>query len=135
MWLNRIAWMVLALGWSIALPALPARDNDSVGEPQRPESPQPEADSLSEMLREAILDNLRGEYEESDDWGNMKTVERYRIKGKGLDLRLEKRAKEVKHGLWKQYRVTIVDPSQNLHARVANLRYSGPGAGAIGTWR
>ena len=71
--------------------------------------------TLAEVLRAALAESLTGPYEGSDDWGQTKkVVSGYKIKGKPLDWRLQKRTKEVKHGRWQKYSVALVDPQQNL---------------------
>ncbi len=84
--------------------------------------------SLSDLARRILLDNLPKEIAGDNDWGQQRQV----TSGLKLDrdngrLRLQKRTKEVNDGLWTNYRVTLVDPAQNLHVRLAGLRRVGAG--------
>lgn len=84
--------------------------------------------SLSELVRHAILDNLPREFDGENDWGQQREVASgLKFKTGGGKLRIEKRTKAVNDGLWTNYHVTLVDPAQNLRVRVANLRRVAPG--------
>jgi len=84
--------------------------------------------SLSEMVRRTVLDNLPREFSGNSDWGSKREVPSgLKFKTEGGRLRIEKRTKEVNDGLWTQYKVSLVDPRQNFRVRVAQLRRSGPG--------
>ena len=85
-------------------------------------------ESISEAVRLAIIDNLAGAYQDSDDWGQKKEVfHGLKFERHGLDLKIKKRTKEVKHGLWKRYQVSLVEPERRLHVQVATLQPAGPG--------
>jgi hypothetical protein len=45
----------------------------------------------------------------------------------GLEVKTKRKWKEVNHGTWKKYRLTLIDPDQHLQARIAHLRQTGPG--------
>ncbi len=84
--------------------------------------------SLSDLARRILLDNLPKEIAGDNDWGQQRQV----TSGLKFDrdngrLRIQKRTKEVNDGLWTNYRVTLVDPTQNLHVRLAGLRRVGAG--------
>lgn len=84
--------------------------------------------SLSEIVRRTILDGLPREFAGDNDWGQKRAVAsglKFRT-GSGR-LRIEKRTKEVNDGLWTQYRVVLVDPTQHLRVHVADLRRVGAG--------
>ncbi|MBN1851353.1 MAG: hypothetical protein JW829_01465, partial [Pirellulales bacterium] len=76
------------------------------------------ADSLTELLREAIP----REYERKKDWGQTKRIPvGIQNTGHGLRLRIRKREKEVNHGIWKHYRISMIHPEENLQVQIENL--------------
>ena len=84
--------------------------------------------SLSDLVRRTILDNLPREFAGDNDWGQQKKVASgLKFQTSGGRLRISKRTKEVNDGLWTNYRVTLVDPTQNLRIQIAQLRRVGPG--------
>lgn len=93
-----------------------------------PASPGPDAglpinESLSALAKRIILENLPRQFEEKKDWGKTtKIVNGLRLKDDGDGLKIRKHTKEVKDGLWKQYRGALIDPEQQLQIRVENIR-------------
>ncbi|MES1213633.1 MAG: hypothetical protein ABUL64_03520 [Singulisphaera sp.] len=84
--------------------------------------------SLAELVRTILLENLPQEIAGENDWGQQREVASgLRFERQNGRLRVEKRTKEVNDGLWTNYRVTLVDPNQNLHVQIAGLRRMGPG--------
>ncbi|HEY4313586.1 MAG TPA: hypothetical protein VGN12_29305 [Pirellulales bacterium] len=84
--------------------------------------------SLSDLARSILLENLPREITGDNDWGQQRQV----TSGLKFDrdngrLRIQKRTKDVNDGLWTNYRVTLVDPAQNLHVRIAGIRRAGAG--------
>jgi len=84
--------------------------------------------SLSNMVRHILLDNLPRDFSGDNDWGRQHAV----TSGLKFDrsngrLKIEKRTKEVNDGLWTNYKVTLVDPAQNLRVKIAGLRRVGTG--------
>ena len=78
--------------------------------------------SLSDLVRRTILDNLPREFAGENDWGQQREVASgLKFQTGGGRLRISKRTKEVNDGLWTNYRVTPVDPAQHLRVRVAEL--------------
>lgn len=85
-------------------------------------------DSLSEMVRQEIIDNLQGDYQDADDWGQTKDAfHGFKIKTHDWHVKVQKRTKPVKHGLWKKYQVRVVDPARRLQVQVGSLHPAGPG--------
>jgi hypothetical protein len=81
------------------------------------------SDSLSAAVRELLIDCLPEEFEDHDDWGQTKrVVSGLKFRTHGGKLQVEKRTKEVRHGLWKKYHAALVDPTRQLQLRIANLR-------------
>jgi len=84
--------------------------------------------SLAVALRQLLLDSLPEEYEDHDDWGQTKRVASgLKFKTHGGKLRVETRTKEVRHGLWKKYRATLVDPQKQLQLRIGDVHRESAG--------
>ncbi|HEY1600360.1 MAG TPA: hypothetical protein VGG64_12200, partial [Pirellulales bacterium] len=84
--------------------------------------------TLSDLVRRTILENLPREFAGENDWGQQKEVASgLKFQTGGGRLRISKRTKEVNDGLWTNYRVTLVDPTQNLRIQIAQFRRLGPG--------
>lgn len=76
------------------------------------------ADNLASIVRDAIP----REYARKKEWGKTKRI----TVGVTTDdpiyqLKLHRRKKDVPHGTWKQYRVTLNEPDKRLHVAVTNL--------------
>lgn len=84
--------------------------------------------SLSDLVRSILLENLPTEITGDNDWGQQRQVRSgLKFERENGRLRVQKRTKEVNDGLWTNYRVTLIDPQQNLRVHVAGLRRVGPG--------
>ena len=82
------------------------------------------AKALAAIVREAIPRN----YEREEDWGRKKRI----TTGIRIDkLEFSRRKKEVDHGIWKRYRIELVNPAEELQVRVENLRSIGAGKAAL----
>jgi hypothetical protein len=76
------------------------------------------AQTLSRLLRDAIPT----EYEKQQDWGATKQITvGIRPAGKPFDLYLKKHKKTVNHGVWKQYKLRLIEPDTNLVVQVTDL--------------
>lgn len=108
---------------------IPASLAGELGQAQNPDQltgdpMQQIADSFVDLIRDAIP----RAYERKQDWGKTKRIPvGIQNTGHGLKLRIRTREKEVNHGVWKHYRVTMINPEDNLHVRIENLRGLGPG--------
>ena len=71
--------------------------------------------SFAKLIEDAIPEH----YEKQKDWGRRKNLT-VGIRADGL--KLHRRKKPVKHGVWKHYAVDLVDPDQNLSVRIEDLR-------------
>lgn len=80
------------------------------------------------MLTAITLENLPHEYEDTKHWGQTKEVfDGLTIHRDGLRIKTKRRTKHVKHGTWRRYRLTLVEPSKNLFVRVDDLHDRGHG--------
>ncbi len=112
---RRITALVLVLPTVFAYPLVACADD--AGE-----------QSLSEMVRQILLDNVPRDFAGDNDWGRQREVASgLKFDRSGGRLKVERRTKEVNDGLWTNYHVTLVDPTQNLRVKIAGLRRVGPG--------
>ena len=72
------------------------------------------ANTFAELIEQAIP----LEYDKKKDWGKTKNIT-VGIRNKGI--KLYRRKKAVKHGVWKHYRVKLVDPEKNLDVQIENF--------------
>lgn len=79
--------------------------------------------SLSDLVRRILLENLPTEIAGENDWGQQREVRSgLKFERENGRLRVQKRTKEVNDGLWTNYRVKLIDPQQNLRVHIAGLR-------------
>jgi hypothetical protein len=84
--------------------------------------------SLSDLVRRILLENLPTEIAGDNDWGQQREIRSgLMFERENGRLRVQNRTKEVNDGLWTNYRVTLIDPKQNLRVHIAGLRRVAPG--------
>jgi hypothetical protein len=78
--------------------------------------------NIEALAKQILVECLPAKFEENKDWG--KQVERPDLKfhGRGLNIRVEARKKSVNHGLWKAYKVFLVNPKEQLTFRIVDLK-------------
>ncbi len=92
---------------------------------QTPEQFQP-------LIIDTVLDLVPKDYENSKKWGRTKEiVSGLDVKFRDGQLRTKRRRKEVNHGTWKRYTVTLVDPKKYFELQVLNLNETSPGVAAF----
>ncbi len=85
-------------------------------------------DGAKSFLKTMLMQTLPQDYKKSKGWGDTrKRWDGLHIKSDGFKIRTKRRWKEVNHGTWKKYRVTMVDPDEHLTVRIVNLREVGLG--------
>jgi hypothetical protein len=83
----------------------------------------PEFESLNQILRRIVLDNVPHTHTDLRDWGQ--TAQRWsgvQLRREGWKLETERKWATVNHGLWKKYSIRLVDPGQQFAVRFANFR-------------
>jgi hypothetical protein len=86
------------------------------------------AASLSRLIENAIP----LEYDKQKDWGATKSIDAgWNIEGKPFHWHALKREKTVNHGVWKHYKLKLVEPEKNLHVKLAALRPLSAGRAAF----
>jgi hypothetical protein len=90
-------------------------------------APEPQQ-VLAAMFSRLIEDAIPLEYDKQKDWGATTEITTgVKLEGHGFDARLKKRKRAVNHGVWKHYRLRLIEPQQNLAVQLINLRTIGPG--------
>lgn len=84
------------------------------------------------FLTNLVLDNLPDDFEDTKKWGH--TRERWdglKVRMDGLKLRTKRRRKEVNHGIWKRYKITLIEPEERLLVKITNWQQRGIGTVAF----
>jgi len=75
------------------------------------------------LLRQLVLGAIPPQYENTKDWGQTKRV------WDGVDVSLyrfrletKRRWRDVNHGTWKRYQAWLIDPEEDFHLSVENIR-------------
>lgn len=80
--------------------------------------------ALGRLVKAIVVENVSLRWEERKGWGDQVHVfDGLRFSGKGLRVKSSVRKKAVNHGLWKYYRVEVVDPHRDLHVRFPHIEY------------
>jgi hypothetical protein len=80
------------------------------------------------MLSQLIRESIPLDYDKQQDWGATREVTvGYRVDGKPFHYHVHRRKKAVEHGVWKHYKLRVVDPDKNLRLRLRDLRPLAPG--------
>lgn len=116
---NIVPYELLLIGVLSAL-ALPCRAEQRIAPHHQSED---QSSAISRALADAFADLVEAsipvEYERRKDWGKMKTVTTG-LKFEGFDIK--RRRNEVKHGIWKHYRVQLRNPDEKLHVTLEDLQ-------------
>ena len=83
---------------------------------------------ISQIAGQLIAEAIPREYERSKDWGRTRHITTgLRSSGNFFDFDIHRRKSPVNHGVWKKYRVTLIEPEKSLVVRIDNLRTTAPG--------
>ena len=78
---------------------------------------------LSQAAASMIAAEIPREYERKKDWGRTKEITTgLRSSGNFFKFDIHRQKSEVNHGVWKHYKLTLVDPEKNLDVQIENLR-------------
>lgn len=77
---------------------------------------------LSELVTSLVQANLPDNYEKKKNWGQTTEIfDHLEVERKGLKIETRRKYKQVNHGTWTMYRVTLPHPEQFI-VRVSNVR-------------
>jgi hypothetical protein len=80
------------------------------------------------LLKAIVLQTLPVDYENTRQWGGTRRMwDGLHVHMDGWRVKTKRRFKEANHGTWKKYRLTLVDPAQQLTIQLANVRQIEPG--------
>jgi hypothetical protein len=148
--MSRFIPLVIALLLSCALnvacgfaaddgPLLAPPSEETVAEPAADDTPSesaPAASGLpawSTLLRDLVDETIPRDYEKRDGWGReTEIVTGVRVREKNGLPRISKRTKRVNHGVWKRYRIALINPEEKLTFAVHDVR---PADGAALTFK
>lgn len=78
---------------------------------------------LSQAAAKIIAAEIPREFERKKDWGRTKEVTTgVRSSGNFFKFDIHRQTSEVNHGIWKHYRLTLVDSDKNLDVKIEGLR-------------
>jgi hypothetical protein len=93
------------------------------GEPSAAESGAVAPDLVAHIVSGMIADAIPRDYEKRQDWGKTKEITTgLEFKGHPWDPKIDRQETEVNDGVWKHYKVSLVDPNQNLTVNIEDLR-------------
>jgi hypothetical protein len=70
-------------------------------------------------------------YEGSKDWGKTTTIKQLHSDGNFFKFDIHREPREVNDGVWKKYKLELVDPDKNLTVRIDNLHATESGQYAL----
>ncbi len=83
------------------------------------DAPSTASRALADAFANVVSASIPIEYEKRKDWDKTKKI----ISGlKFADFDIKRRHKQVKHGVWKHYKVKLTDPDNSLQVRIEQLR-------------
>jgi hypothetical protein len=96
----------------------------AAAEPSREPLSHADAEAaLAATLSRLIEGAIPLQYEKQKDWGATKEITvGLRTAGKGWNTRLTRRKRAVNHGVWKHYKLRLIEPRQNLAVELVDLR-------------
>jgi hypothetical protein len=92
-----------------------------------PLAPEAATSALAATISRLLENAIPLEYEKKKDWDGATEIPVIRFEGKGLHTRLITRKRAVNHGVWKHYRLRLIEPQKNLAVQLVNLRPIAPG--------
>jgi hypothetical protein len=92
-------------------------------DPPAASAPSVGPEVLSRLAAKIIAEELPREYERKKDWGQTKKITTgVRSSGNFFEFDIHRKKSKVNHGVWKHYRLTLVEPDKNLNVQIENLR-------------
>jgi hypothetical protein len=117
--LRRPVMITVGVGAIASLIALAAARNGSGGGLPGGYSP----DAISHVAAKIIAAEIPREYERKKDWGKTKAVTTgLHSNGNFFKFDIHRETSDLNHGIWKQYKLTLIDPDKNLDVQIENLR-------------
>ena len=91
--------------------------------PARPAALASGEEAWAEIIRTTVIAALPEKTVEDKDWGHKSSVfSRYEIKTRKGRLSMRPRTKEVNHGFWQRYTVTMLNPQETLQLEFDDIQ-------------
>ncbi|MEX2317969.1 MAG: hypothetical protein WD669_12500, partial [Pirellulales bacterium] len=79
-------------------------------------------EAISKFAASMIADAIPREYARTKDWGRTRQITTgLRSSGNFFDFDIHRKKRAVNDGVWKSYRVNLIEPEKNLDVRIENL--------------
>ncbi len=75
--------------------------------------------SLANTFARLLEKSIPREYEKRKDWGKTKNIT---VGVRRDGIKIHRRKKPVKHGVWKHYKIRLIDPQETLTVQIQDLR-------------
>lgn len=112
--------------------APPSDETSAAPDADAPPESAPAASGLpawSTLLRDLVDETIPHDYEKRDGWGReTEIVTGVRVREKNGLPRISKRTKRVNHGVWKRYRIALINPEEKLKFAVHDVQPAAVGA-------
>ena len=83
---------------------------------------------LSELIEAIVRAAVPKTFESRKHWDKRKEVfAGVKVRTDGLKVRISKRKEDVRHGFWRRYTVTLIDPHRTLKVRISDVKPLGGG--------
>ena len=80
-------------------------------------------EAVAQFVTPLIADAIPREFEGKKDWGKTTRITTgLRSSGNFFSFDIHRKKSEVRDGVWKKYRLTLVEPDKNLSVRIENLK-------------
>ncbi len=119
-----LRYSLFDIRYSLVLAVLPIVTTCDLVRAESLEPSSRRSNALANAFAQIIENAIPREYEKRKDWGRTKNIT-VGLRNEGW--KLHRRKKPVKHGVWKHYRIKLVEPEENLSVEIRDLRLSGSG--------
>lgn len=84
--------------------------------------------ALSRIVESIVRESLPQTFENDKHWDKREEVfSGFKVRSDGLNVRISKREKSVRHGFWRKYAVSLIDPERTFRLRINNVQPVGQG--------
>src|SRR5690606_18018271 len=95
---------------------------------QGDEPPPAHERHLSELVESIVRASVPRAISNAKHWNKHEEVfAGVKVRGDGLKVRISKRKQRVRHGFWRRYDVTLIDPERTLKVRISDVQPQGGG--------
>ncbi len=92
------------------------------------DEPEDRPPTLARLVEDIVRASLPQTFEDSRHWDKHEEIfSGFKVRNDGLNVRISKREKSVKHGFWRKYTVTLLNPDETFHLAVRHWQPIGEG--------